>query len=323
MLSPEPARDSGRRTRTGTQIASRHGRLWLGPLPCRHQEVHPQGTCSQAPSLPAPGTCPRVPRWPQGAGERTQASSLKPQTPSPSRQPAPEHTGKGPWGASPGMRCQPGQLGLRLRREPSGSETPPHRCHSAPGNCREMHSPAQTNRTIPALSTDSPGFRVGGRRPRTRHPRVQGHHGPLRSHFGEREGLGWKLGGRGRAARWRRGAWYAAGLSLSLFCKESIFFHRLPCPWQFSMTCVPQRPSLPPAGVGRDPDPVPGGRRGKPTPPPALAIPAGNPCPDTDHSPPTPTSREPVSGALTTHPTPVLRLNVRPPPIHAVPSLCP
>lgn len=93
--------------------------------------------------------------------------------------------------------------------------------------------------------------------------------------------------------------------SLSFFfCKESIFFHRLPRPWQFSMTGVPQRLSLPPSGVGRDPDPVPGGWWGKPTPPPALAIPAGNPCPDADHSPPTPTSREPMSGALTTHPPP-------------------
>lgn len=69
------------RTRTGTQIASQHGRLWLSPVPCRHQEVHPHGTSSRAPSLPAPGTLPQGPEM--DAGSWGEDAGLLPQAPDP------------------------------------------------------------------------------------------------------------------------------------------------------------------------------------------------------------------------------------------------
>ena len=80
-ILPRASKGQRQRTRTGTQTASQHGRLWLSPVPCRHQEVHPHGTSSRAPSLPAPGTLPQGPEM--AAGSWGEDAGLLPQAPDP------------------------------------------------------------------------------------------------------------------------------------------------------------------------------------------------------------------------------------------------
>nr|CAI9693689.1 unnamed protein product [Rangifer tarandus platyrhynchus] len=97
-------------------------------------------------------------------------------------------------------------------------ETPPRRWPQRAGNCGEMHKPAQTSGTIPALSTDSPGFRAGGGgcpRTRTRAPRVSmARCGPIlesaKAQAGSEEAEGGLRGGGGERGEHRRACFPAS-----------------------------------------------------------------------------------------------------------------
>lgn len=114
IFSPEPARDSGSGRGQGHKSPPNTGGCGCHlSLAATRKCIHMAPPLEPRVYLPR-APCPRVPRWTQGAGERTQASSLKPQTPSPSRQTAPERTRRGRWvhpqggGASPGSwACDP------------------------------------------------------------------------------------------------------------------------------------------------------------------------------------------------------------------------
>ena len=204
MSSPEPARDSGWRSRTGTQIASQHGALWVCPLP-----GHPHGTSSGAPSLPAWGTLPQGPEM--AAGSWGEDTGLLPQAPDPLPLQAagPEHTGRGPWGAPRGCGAAEAAT-FRPRPLPAAATA-----RRQLGNAQA----GQTSGTIPALSTDSPGFGAGGGgcpRTRTRAPSVSmARCGPIlesaKARAGSEEAEGGLRGGGGE-----RGT-SPASLSLSLF----------------------------------------------------------------------------------------------------------